>query len=292
MASHFNFQAIGTTWNIDIPADFDAKKEQVLLQSIKDRIAQFDSAYSRFRKDSLVASIARRAGRYVFPADALPMMDLYKELYILTGGLMTPLIGQVLSDAGYDAEYSLKPKSSIASAPRWEDVIEYKHPNILTKKPVILDFGALGKGYLIDIVAGVIRDHGIKNYTVDAGGDIAYFNEASRPLHVGLEDPEDSKQIIGTANIINQSICGSAGNRRAWNKFHHIINPETVESPRHIIGLWVLADTTILADALATALFFVEPDRLTTKYKFEFAIFYEDHSARLSPDFPGELFTA
>ena len=39
------------------------------------------------------------------------------------------------------------------------------------KQAAMLDFGAAGKGYLVDIVGQVLENHGIKNYVIDAGGD-------------------------------------------------------------------------------------------------------------------------
>ncbi|HEU5114668.1 MAG TPA: FAD:protein FMN transferase [Candidatus Paceibacterota bacterium] len=290
MASHFEFEAIGTHWKIDIFDRIPKEREHALLAAIHARIAEFDKAYSRFRDDSLVSEMARKGGEYRLPDDAKQMLDLYKELYDITDGLVTPLVGQVLVDAGYDAKYSLTPKSSIAPAKRWEDVLEYEFPMLRLKEPALLDFGALGKGYLIDIVAGIIRDSGVAGYLVDAGGDIAFRNSIEKPMiQVGLEDPQDMKKIVGAARISGESICGSAGNRRAWNKFHHIMNPKTVESPKHILGLWTVADTTLLADGLSTALFFVGPEKLA-KYRFEFAILFSDRSATQSKGFPGNFF--
>jgi thiamine biosynthesis lipoprotein len=290
MAAYVQFEAIGTTWKIDASKD--------VLGVIKECIAEFDKAYSRFRPDSLVSEMARNAGthpiEYQLPDDAKPMMQLYREMYDLTGGLMTPLVGQVLVDAGYDANYSLEPKQSIPKAPAWDDVMSYDAArNVLTmKKTAILDFGAIGKGYLIDIVAGLLRANGVTEYTVDAGGDIAHMSATGSALRIGLEDPSDATKALGVVEVKNQSVCGSAGNRRAWDRFHHIINPEKVESPRHIAGLWTVAETTMLADALSTALFFVGPEKLVAKYKFEFAIVFADRSAVVSKGFPGSLFTA
>jgi len=296
MSTHFTFQAIGTTWDIDIPLSLDPSREKNLLSAIKKRIDEFDRTYSRFREDSLVSLMAKKAGEYILPEDALLMMTLYREMYEATDGLMTPLVGQVLVDAGYDAAYSLQPKSEIKSAKNWDDVMSYEHPVLIIKEPVLLDFGAIGKGYLIDIVAAIIRDHGIKSYTINAGGDIAYKSEADKALRIGLEDPKDVKKAVGVANILDMSMCGSAGNRRVWDRFHHIINPLTVESPKHILGLWTVAGSTALADALSTALFFMKPEdvekKLKTKYHFEYAIVYADGSARVSKSFPGNFFGA
>lgn len=285
----FNFEAIGTKWQIDSADELSAAEQSVLLEKIKDRIAVFDQAYSRFREDSLVAAMSRASGSFELPTDAAPMLELYRALYRLTEGAFTPLIGQVLIDAGYDARYSLQARS-LHQPPSWEEVIEYHLPNLTMKKPAMLDFGAAGKGYLIDIVAALLRDSELRSFCIDAGGDIFYQHAAGEKLRVGLEHPENVRQVIGVAEIIDQSICGSAGNRRRWGKFHHIVNPHTLTSPNGILATWAVASTTMLADALATCLFFVRSATLRTVYDFEYLILYPDYSVEISPRFPGEIF--
>lgn len=201
---------------------------------------------------------------------------------------MTPLVGRLLEDAGYDAAYSLEQAAPLVSPPAWDDVMEVGEKDLCIKEPVLLDFGAAGKGYLIDIVAGILEAHGISEFSIDAGGDIIVRGAVQR---VGLENPLNASEVIGTVDVANQSICGSSGNRRAWGKFHHIMDPRTLASPRHIKALWVVADTTLLADGLSTALFFVEPEALEAKYDFEYTILYPDASFKKSEGFAGEIFT-
>lgn len=290
MAPAFDFEAIGTRWRIDIGEPLSDGAREDLRRRISDRIAEFDKDYSRFRQDSLVAEMARRAGTYDLPADAEPMLTLYGHLYDLTKGAMTPLVGQLLADAGYDADYSLKP-GELRTPPRWEDVLEVAFPKLTLKKPALLDFGAIGKGYLIDIVGGILHDAGHRAYCIDAGGDILYRQPSGRRLRVGLEDPLDPGKVIGVAEIADGSICGSSGNRRAWDRFHHIMDPRTRASPRHLAAVWTVAKTAIKADALATALFFAAPEALLPYYDFEYLLFFPDRTVKASPRFPAELFT-
>jgi thiamine biosynthesis lipoprotein len=239
--------------------------------------------------------MARTAGTHILPDDAAPMFDLYRTLYTLTDGKMTPLIGQALVDIGYDASYSLKPKEYIASTPKWDDVMEYISPKkLITYTPVQLDMGAIGKGYCIDIVSDVLIQHSISEFTVEAGGDIrhhTHHTNTKNSITVALEDPQDKTQAIGVASIQNVSICGSSGNRRAWREYHHILDPDTISSPKHILGLWVVADTAMVADALATALFFTKPETLKNEFHFEYLIIYNDRTTIRSESFPAELFT-
>ncbi len=289
-AVQFVFEAIGTKWVIDVGAPLDQAAEEALLKTIEARIDSFDRAYSRFRTDSLVAQMAERAGAYELPDDAEPMLRLYERLYRLTNGLVTPLIGQVLVDAGYDATYSLVPKT-MSVPPSWEEVLSFEAPRTLTvHRPARLDFGALGKGYLIDLISELLTDQGFMSFCVEAGGDMRIKSTEGESIRVGLEHPGDATKAIGVATIRNQSICGSSGNRRRWDRFHHIINPKTLSSPREIMGLWTVADTTLVADAMATALFFAEPEALLKEYPFEYLMMYADGSVKFSKGFPGEVF--
>ena len=287
--AEFSFEAIGTHWQVDV-YDLGFTPHQDLLQQIKRRIDIFDKHYSRFRADSLVTEIATRAGEYTLPADAKPLLDLYRQLYELTGGAFTPLIGQVLVEAGYDAQYSLQPKV-LHQPPTWAEALEYTFPKLRTRQPVLLDFGAACKGYLIDLVAQVLEQNHIHSFCIDAGGDILYRPKAGETLRVGLENPNDLNQVIGVASLCRQSICGSAGNRRVWAGFHHTINPHTLTSPQHLLATWVVADTTMVADALATCLYFVPAATLAQVYDFEYLVLYPDFSIEKSNGFTAELFT-
>ncbi len=284
----FEFEAIGTHWVIDIDKELSSEEETLLLRKIKGRIAEFDFAYSRFREDSLVSKMSREAGDFTLPKDADKMISLYKEMYDATGGLVTPLIGQVLVDAGYDANYSLIPKT-LTKPLSWDEVLEWKNPVLTMKKPELLDFGAAGKGYLVDIVSEILEENRIHSYCVDAGGDMRQRGTAG--LKVGLEHPTDPTMVIGTIDLKNESLCGSAGNRRKWADFHHIINPETLSSPKEILAIWTWAKTTLLADLLTTGLFFVPAEKLLKHFDFEYLIVRSDLTLEKSENFNAEIFT-
>ncbi len=284
----FAFEAIGTHWIISLPDGLSASMRQNIERLVHERIALFDKNYSRFRPDSLISEMSQRAGNYFLPSDAKPMFDLYEKLYRLSHGAVTPLIGQVLSDAGYDAIYSLETKK-LSQPPAWDEVLEYAYPNLLVKRPVLLDFGAGGKGYLIDIVANILGAAGLESFIINAGGDIIHRDQSGLSFAVGLENPDNTQEAVGIASLANRSLCGSAGNRRVWGQFHHIISPFTLSSPRHIKALWTMADSTLLADMMATALFFMEPSELES-FSFEYIIIREDNRVEKSAAFPANLF--
>lgn len=285
------FEAIGTRWQIDIYDELSSLQLNELDIKIQKRITDFDLVYSRFKENSLVMKMSSEKGTYELPEDSRKLMSLYKKLYEISSGLFTPLIGQALSDAGYDASYSLKTKK-MTQPKKWDEVILFEDLFLTILEPALLDFGAGGKGYLIDLVSQILEQEHVSLYCIDAGGDIVCRDKKYEvePFKIGLENPENTEQVIGVALISNQSICGSAGNRRAWGEFHHMIDPISLKSPRHILASWVIADDALTADALATALFFVSKEILATEFQFQCVLLHANFSVEKSSDFRGELF--
>lgn len=285
----FSFEAIGTSWNIDIVDDISEEKVSHLESVIKARIEIFDKTYSRFRRDSEIYKMSIRPGTYKLPADAEKLFTFYKQLYDITEGAFTPLIGDVLIAAGYDESYSLK-TGKLTHPKHWEEILSYHKPAVTIKEPTMLDFGAAGKGYLVDIVAHLLDKEKIESYCVDGSGDIFYKHKGNNPLQIGLEHPEDQTQAIGIVTLTKGSLCGSAGNKRKWGQYHHIMNPHTLTSPTTILSLWVTAENTMLADALTTCLFFTPAEKLHKYFDFEYAIVKNDYTLEKSEHFPGEFF--
>lgn len=284
----FSFEAIGTHWLIEIHQELDSKILLNLIHNVKKRIEEFDLCYSRFREDSWIWKLSQRAGKYAMPSDFKHLLDIYKTLYRTSDGYFTPLIGDLLSDLGYDKNYSLKPKES-RPVRTWEDVIETKDGFINLKQPALLDFGAGGKGYLIDIVEKLVSELGIKYFYINAGGDIL-VKRGRTDVKIGLENPLNPKQVIGIASISNQSICGSSGNRRKWDKYHHIIDPKSQQSITNVLAVWVVADTALIADCLSTYLFLRSDTIELKQFVFEYLILFPDFSVQKSNNFPAELF--
>jgi len=284
----WSFEAIGTVWWIGLYEPVQDGRLQAVQQAVTERVERFDRTYSRFRDDSLVTKIAKEAGSFTFPDDGAALFAMYRQLYDVTNGAVTPLIGQLLADAGYDASYSLRP-GKLSAPPAWDEVMRYENGTLITELPVLLDFGAAGKGYLVDLVAMELRAAGLERFCVDAGGDMVCFG-LSKALQIGLEHPDDPSQITGVTQLQNGALCGSAGNRRAWQNYHHIMNPFTLDSPQSIKAVWVAAGDALTADGLATALFFIDPARLLQQFRFAYAIMYADDTVTMSPNFHAQLF--
>lgn len=278
------FDAIGAPWQIDTTEPLTAD----ISAAIAARINDFDRTYSRFRDDSLVSTIATTPGTYRFPPDAPPLFELYRRLYNASSGAMSPLVGRALEELGYDRTYSLQPHSTRTRVPEWHEAISWNGSELTTYTPALLDVGAAGKGYLVDLIAAVLREHGIVASTVDASGDILHRGETA--LRVALEHPLDASKAIGVVSVKNQAICASAPNRRAWAGLHHILDARTGLPTDRIIATWAIAATALEADGLATALFFAEPATLAEEFDFQWVRMLSTGRIEHSPELNGELF--
>ena len=280
--SALRFDAIGTQWQIDTAQPLGAEVQSTVARLIE----RFDHTWSRFRADSLVTTVATRPGRYHFGSEAAQLFDVYRTLYGCTDGRVSPLVGRALEQSGYDRAYSLQPRA-VSTIPRWADAIAWDGTHLTTVNPVVIDVGAAGKGYLVDLVARELAAAGIDHYTIDASGDIVH--RGSRPLRVALEHPRNASIAIGIANV-ERALCASASNRRAWADTHHIIDGLTGLPTRDVIATWVVADTGLIADGVATALFFVDAGRLHEGFEFEYVRMFASGRVESSAGFDGEVF--
>jgi thiamine biosynthesis lipoprotein len=255
-------------------------------------IEHFDRTFSRFRSDSLVARMSAGEGTFEIPASGRTLLDFYRALYDGTDGAVTPLIGESLDRLGYDASYTLRRKGSGRPAPAWDDVMDWDGQTLRTRCGVSLDLGAAGKGRLVDLVAQELWKAGHTEYTVDASGDLVHCGLSME--HVGLEHPHDPSQVIGVARIANRALAASANNRRAWGDgLHHVIDPTRGEPVDGTVATWVSADSAMVADGLATALFLrpASRDLLPAGYgPWQWVRLAVDGTASWSSDFDGEVF--
>ncbi|MDP9905024.1 MULTISPECIES: FAD:protein FMN transferase [Arthrobacter] len=284
--SVFSFDGIGTTWEISTPEQLPEEVRAGLLGVVED----YDRSYSRFRDDSLVAPLAREPGTVTLPAGAGELERLFKKLYRLSDGTMTPLIGGSLEHLGYGADYALRPLGHPVPAPRWEDALVWNGTEISASVPVVLDIGAAGKGQLVDLLASVLRGAGTTEFLVDASGDM--LHSGAEPLGVGLEHPYDPTQAIGVVELHDGALCASAANRRAWGDgLHHVLDGATGRPVETVVATWTMATTAMEADALATALFMVDPKVLEREFEFSWLMVYSDGHAAYSAGFEGTLFS-
>ena len=110
---------------------------------------------------------------------------------------------------------------------------------------------------------------------------------------MALEHPYDPGRAIGTVALgagrpvrLGRQPAG-LGRR----DLHHVLDGTTGVPVRTVVATWAMAGTAMAADALATALFFVDGARLQREFDFAWLTVYSDGHAEFSADFEGTLFS-
>lgn len=285
-----SWEALGTHFEITVWDQIEKTEFSSHAVRAEKITRDFDNLYSRFIPDSLISHLSTRVGEHEVPKDLVNMLRLYETLNVATEGKINPTIGFALSDSGYDATYSLIEKQNVREVPEFHDairIIDDSHIELL--QPVLLDLGALGKGYVIDLMYEDMFASDLSRYLVDGSGDIRYFSNDQTPIECGLEHPEDPSSVIGTFSLVGGALCASATNRRRWGNRHHYIDPHSRNSPNKIQATWVHTDNTALADGLSSALFFTAPENLSV-FDFSYLVVNEHLQMKHSTDFSAELF--
>ena len=283
--ARWEFDAIGTRWQIDTSRPLSAD----VRAAVDDLVDAFDRDWSRFRADSLVSALARGAGTVVAPPDTASMLEVYAALDDATGGAVNPLVGGALARRGYDAAYSFVDRGAEHAPQDWRMRLAWTEDRLLLTEPATIDVGAVGKGRLVDRVRDLVADAARGEVVVDASGDIAVHGCTER---IALEHPYDPERAIGVWEVGDAALCASAVNRRAWGEgLHHVLDARTGHPVRTIAATWAVADSAMIADAVATALFFDGGAALAHAWGVSWVRVATDGRVERSADCGAELFS-
>jgi len=135
----------------------------------------------------------------------------------------------------------------------------------LLKKGMMLDLGGIAKGYAVDKAIEVLRERGVKNALVNAGGDMYCLGEGpGGKWRIGIQHPRNLRKIVGIISVANRGVATSGDYHRYYvingKRFGHIINPATGWTVQDTpMSVTIIAPNATTADALATGVFVLGP---------------------------------
>ncbi len=131
-----------------------------------------------------------------------------------------------------------------------------------------IDLGGIGKGCASDRAADVLRENGVDSAILSLGGNVYALGKRAdgSDWTVGITDPGNKSQILGTVNVSDKAVVTSGGYQRYFEQdgktYHHIIDPKTGKSAQSgLLSVTVISQSGALADGLSTALFVMGLDK-------------------------------
>jgi thiamine biosynthesis lipoprotein len=202
----------------------------------------------------------------------LPLIQRGTELSQRSGGLFDPAIGKLIALWGFASDDP--PKGPPPSDEAIHAILD-QHPSMAdirldgiqmqAKNPALkLDFGAFAKGYAVDRAIDVLRELGIRDAVVNAGGDLRVIGRhGDRAWRVGIRHPREPGILASVEVEGDESVFTSGDYERYFDwegkRYDHIIDPRSGYPAEGLSSVTVFTQQADLADAAATALFVAGP---------------------------------
>ena len=203
----------------------------------------------------------------------LDLLTFAKEMYARTGGSLNVAMGSVTElwrvcrEAGLDdpAHAALPAEQELDEAARHANIgdvlLDEAAGTVRLADPaMLLDVGALAKGYAVQRVMETLKSEGATSLLLSAGGNVAAVG--ARPdgtsWKVGVQNPS-GEGMLCVVNVDDRCLVTSGTYERYYTvdgvRYHHIIDPKTLYPSVYYDSVSVLCADSGLADALTTGLF-------------------------------------
>lgn len=289
-----------------VQAEFDAAARE-----IHDALLEYHRLYNIYESyDGLrnLKTVNDQAGIGPVPVDEriLSLLQFAQTAWTETGGRVNAAMGSVLAlwhDAREQAledpdRAALPDRSALEEAALHTDLSALEldleaGTAFLTDPDMALDVGALAKGYAVEQVAAAAPDH----FLISVGGNVCATGPKpdGTPWTVAVENP-DGGDFLKLLYTEDRSVVTSGDYQRYFEldgvRYHHIIDPDTLEPAAYWRSVTVVAESSAAADCLSTALFTLpqaEGQRLLDQWGAEALWIGRDGAQVMSPGFSAYL---
>ena len=225
-----------TLWGVN------EKKGQEVLAHLEDDFNYMHHAWHAWHSGPLgrTNQFLVSGNRFTGAPSVIPLIKRARELSELSGGLFNPAIGNLIALWGFASDDP--PKGPPPDDTAIRDILD-QHPSMKdviidgihiqgTNPAVKLDFGAFAKGYAVDRAIDYLREAGIQNAVVNAGGDLrAIGQHGQRPWRVGIRHPREEGILASVETAGDECIFTSGDYERyfEWQgkRYDHIIDPRS-----------------------------------------------------------------
>jgi thiamine biosynthesis lipoprotein len=237
-----------------------------IFTEITQKITDFEARFSRFLPDSELSLFNVAAGEKnkispEFREILLAAHGMARE----TDGIFNPFILPNLQQAGY--------KGSWPTPANFHEKLDFSERSItkideleigkdFAKIPAgtALDFGGIGKGFLLDKLSDFLLTKNLAGFWLSLGGDIAMFGKDAdgENWQVEVASADDDEKTVATVENADQKllfVATSGITKRKGENWHHLIDPRT-EKPADtdILTTTVTAKTGVAADIFAKSI--------------------------------------
>jgi thiamine biosynthesis lipoprotein len=235
---------------------------------------RLEALMSNWREGSDINRLNAAAGdRPVAVApEVREVLQIARQVSDWTGGRFDVTFG-VLSDLwkfDHDQDNTLPDPEEVR---RRLPLVDYRQLEIderagtafLRKKGMRAHLGGIGKGYAVDRASALLRRRGLRNFMIQAGGDLYVSGfKNDQPWRLGIRDPRGpATRSFAILDLADGTFSTSGDYERFFMKdgvrYHHILDLSRGEPARLCRSVTMVTDRAVIADALAKGVFILGP---------------------------------
>ncbi|MFZ4648316.1 MAG: FAD:protein FMN transferase [Patescibacteria group bacterium] len=262
------FKAMGT--EIVICADLEPEKNNLLIE-MENEIVDFESRFSRFIEGNELSTFNNSTlEKKEISKTMQALLRESEHYYESTKGVFDLTIISNLEAFGYDKTFEKareenseeinleKVQGTFNNRPKMDD-IKISNNEITSPLGLKIDFGGIGKGFVIDYLSQQNLSH-VENYWISAGGDIIVSGNQKHAIgwDIGVQNPNEPDKNVFSINtqgekigIATSGIIKRAGKKGDFD-WHHIIDPRSgLPVKNNILSVTAISSSALRADIFA-----------------------------------------
>jgi len=296
---------MGTAIEITLVGDDEEAAKKAALQTFQ-KIKRIEHLMSPWIESSDISRINRSSTiEWVkVSPETFEVIKKAQEVSELSAGAFDITMGPLIQLWRVARERKTPPSSE--EVRKNLDLVNYKNVLInpekgvfFNKKGMAIDLGGIAKGYAVDKAFELLKSLGFKNLIVNAGGDLRVGGtKLGQPWSVGIQDPRASQKIMARVSLSDAAMATSGDYEKFFiyqgKRYHHIFSRRDGLPPEDCQSVTIICKDGMTADALATAVFVLGPEKgydLCQKLEgIDCLIVDKDRKIILSPGLKGRIF--
>ncbi len=267
---------MGTLVSITAVADSEERAQAATTAGFHE-IKRLEQLLSTWLPDSELSRVNRFAGLQpvAVSGETIELIDRALNIAHLTEGGFNIAVGPAVEAWSITEQERVAPEAELEQL---KPLVDYRKIELdKTQRTIFLpqagmriDVGGIGKGYAADRAAEAMRRAGAKGGVVALSGDIKAFGSlpGAKGFPVGIQHPRREGDVLALIELVDEAISTAGDYERYFERdgvrYHHILDPDTLQPSRACQSVTVIAADGIMADGLDTGLFVLGPERAMT----------------------------
>lgn len=267
------------------------------LSQAKDKIMALEQLWSVTDEHSEIYAVNHSSSQSVMvSSETADILSFALKMARKTDGALEPTIYPVLQAWGFTTGENRIPSDmeikELLNKVGYDKVMQ-NNTSVRLPDKMMLDLGAVGKGYAGDVIIELLKENEITSALLDIGGNIQVIG--SKPddseWRLGIRDPFGEGNV-GVLAVHDMAVVTSGSYERYFigedgKQYGHIINPSTgYPAESGLVSITVIAREGKLCDALSTSLFVMGLDKATSYWQlnggFDMILITEDGEIHLT----------